>query len=83
MNNEQGDVAMKSPKKHQRIHEIILEMAGGSANELIELLTRLRDERPELYRTFVRQSPCTSGPRDIAPGRADDAAGEGLRARAA
>jgi hypothetical protein len=46
------------PPNRRRIYELILEMAGGSPRELIELLTRLRDERPALYRTFVAQASC-------------------------
>lgn len=68
------------PSSHRRIYEVILEMAGGSPRELVELLLRLRDERPELYRAFVRAAPC-----GIAPGepRAQGRNRRGPQARAA
>lgn len=48
--NLPDDAASATPR---RIHELIVELAGGSVSELAALLTRLRDERPELYRAFV------------------------------
>jgi hypothetical protein len=46
----------------RRIHDLIVELSGGSAHELALLLTRLRDERPELYRAFIAEG-CLTMPR--------------------
>ncbi|HVK37924.1 MAG TPA: hypothetical protein VNA88_05295, partial [Candidatus Kapabacteria bacterium] len=51
------DAASATPR---RVRELIVELAGGSAAELAELLARLRDERPDLYRAFVAAGCPTS-----------------------
>jgi hypothetical protein len=56
-----NDAASATPR---RVRELILELAGGSAAELAELLARLRDERPDLYRAFVAAGCQSAAPRD-------------------